>query len=260
MAIEKEAFFCQSTVMHKRLYPVLNQFVYRVFYLCFEVSKINLIRSKFLSIDRFNLFSFYKKDYGAHDGSSLEVWIRQILDQKNLNEKVKKIYLLTHPRILGYAFNPVSFWFCLNEENKLIAVLAEVNNTFGEHHNYLIFNSSHLEIGENQWLEAKKEFHVSPFFTVEGNYKFRFIFNQKNIAVWIDYLAQNSQKSLITNLICKKENLSNSKLIKGFFSIPFMTLKVIVLIHWQALKLLIKKNKYINKPSKSRSNITYNHE
>jgi len=260
MAIIESSFLCSAQVMHKRLKPVVNQFVYRVFYLCFDITKLEKISSKFLSLNAFNLFSFYNKDHGKRDGSSLQKWIEEILNKKNLQQKVKKVFLLTYPRVLGYVFSPVSFWFCLDEKENLIAVLSEVNNTFGENHNYLIYNSNYSPIKENQWFEAKKEFHVSPFLKVEGEYKFRFIFNEKSIAAWIDYCAKDSEKTLLTSVICKKEKLYDRALLKAFFDIPLMTAKVIFLIHWQALKLLLKRNKYIPKPQKMVHNLTSNNE
>jgi hypothetical protein len=260
MAVKDWAFFCPAIVMHKRLRPRINQFVYRVFYLCFEIKKVDELRSKFLSVNRFNLFSFYNSDHGKRDGSSIETWIREVLAQKNLNQKVEKIYLLAYPRILGYVFNPVSFWFCLDSQKNLIAVLAEVNNTFGENHDYLIFNSDHSPIQENQCFRSAKEFHVSPFFKVDGSYQFRFVFNQKNIGAWIDYLGDDGEKNLLTSVVCERSELNDKSLLRGFFSIPFMTLKVIILIHWQALKIVTKKIRYISKPSPKAHKITFNHE
>jgi DUF1365 family protein len=248
MAKLKDFSLCLADVWHKRLIPSVNTFSYRVFYLCFDITKTHKITSKLLSWNRFNLFSFYDKDHGQRDGSNLESWIRNILSNHDLNDQTKQIFLLTHPRILGYVFNPVSFWFCLDKEEKLIAVLAEVSNTFGENHNYLIFNQNHAIIEPNQWFDAKKEFHVSPFFEVKGSYKFRFIFNQKKVAAWIDYLANNGQKNLLTSVICKKVKPSDFMLLKQLLSIPVVTFKVIFLIHWQALKIWSKGNKYVRKP------------
>ena len=258
MATIKSSFLCLAQVFHKRLAPSINQFSYRVFYICFDIAKTKNICSKFLSLNRFNFFSFYEKDHGRRDGSSLDSWIKEILLSQNINFHVKKIFLMTHPRILGYAFNPVSFWFCLNEQEELIAVLAEVNNTFGENHNYLIFNHDCSPIQSNQWFDADKQFHVSPFFEVKGSYKFRFIFDRNKIAAWIDYLSDSKQKSLLTNVVCRKINLNDRALLVQFFTIPLMTLKVITLIHWQALKLLFKGNKYIPKPIKLIKNLTIN--
>ena len=258
MAIVKSSFICLAQVFHKRLQPSINQFSYRVFYLCFDITKTKNLRSKFLSINRFNIFSFYEKDHARRDGSSLYNWIRQILSSQNIGHKVTKIFLMTHPRILGYAFNPVSFWFCLNKKEELIAVLSEVNNTFGENHNYLVFNYDHSPIQQNQWFEADKQFHVSPFLEVKGSYKFRFIFEENKISAWIDYFANSKEKSLLTSVNCKNIALKDSALLKQFFSIPLMTFKVVFLIHWQALKLLFKKNKYIPKPKKLLKNLTIN--
>jgi len=258
MATIKSSFLCLAQVFHKRLLPSINQFSYRVFYICFEITRTKNLCSKFLSLNRFNLFSFYEKDHGGRYGSSLDGWIREILLSQNINHKIKKIFLMTHPRILGYVFNPVSFWFCLNEQEELIAVLAEVSNTFGENHNYLVFNEDYSPIKQDQWFDADKQFYVSPFFEVKGSYKFRFIFDQNKIAAWIDYLSDSKQKSLLTNVICSKIDLNDVTLLKQFFTIPLMTLKVIFLIHWQALKLLFKGNKYISKPTKLIKNLTIN--
>jgi len=254
MAINS-SFLVFAKVMHKRLLPRVNQFVYNVFYICFDISKINNLNKKFFSLNKFNFFSFYEKDYGPKDGSSIENWARNILKNQQIDKNINKIFLFTHPRILGYVFNPASFLFCLNEHEKLMAVIVQVNNTFGENHSYLIFNKNNSEIGNNQWFEADKEFHVSPFFERKGYYKFRFIFEQNKIAIWIDYFA--NEKKLLTSVIYKKQvNFDNINLILAFIKIPFMTLKVIILIHIQALKIFIKKIKYIPKPEPKNSKIT----
>jgi len=139
-------------------------------------------------------------------------------------------------------------------DDKLIAVIAEVRNTFGENHSYLLFNEDGSEILKGQWLEARKEFHVSPFYHVKGKYKFRFIFNKNKIAVWIDYF--DDKKTLLTSVVAKNIELNDYNLLKNLSLMPFMMFKVIFLIHWQALKLLLKKNKYIPKPAKPSHKIT----
>ena len=253
------AFLSIAKVFHKRLSPRVNQFSYDVFYLGFDIANISQIRRALLGVDSFNIFSFYNKDHGGRDcENNIEQWIRQILDEKNLNQKVKNIFLVTHPRLFGYVFNPVSFWFCLDEEKNLIAVLCEVNNTFGENHNYLIFNPNHAPIQENQEFETQKDFHVSPFFTREGKYKFRFKFSQKNIFVAINYFSNDDKPLLFTTVSCKNIALNNRNLLKLFFAIPFVTFKVLVLIHFQALKIIFKKIKYIKKPQQKIHKITFN--
>ena len=241
--------------MHKRLVPKVNQFVYEVFYICFDIAKINNLSKKIFSLNKFNLFSFYEKDYGPKDGSSIENWAWNILKNQQIDKNINKIFLFTHPRVLGYVFNPASFLFCLDSQEKLQAVIVQVNNTFNENHSYLIFNKDNSAIANNQWFEADKEFHVSPFFERKGFYKFRFIFEQNKIAVWIDYFT--NEKTLLTSVICKKEvDFGNLNLILAFIKIPFMTFKIIILIHIQALKIVIKKIKYISKPEQKNSKIT----
>ncbi len=249
-----------AKVFHKRTFPSLNQFCYDVFYICFDISKIKDLRANFFSLNRFNFFSFYEKDHGNRDGSNLENWIRKLLYEKNLNESIKKIFLFTHPRIFGYVFNPVNFWFCLDSENNLRAILFEVNNTFGQHHCYLVYNENHSIINLDQWFSCDKKFYVSPFFSIIGNYKFRVNFTPKKIAVWIDYEI-DGKKNLFTNVISTAiVPLTKSSLIKVFGHIPFLTFKVIILIHWQALKLFFKKIKFVANPNKIPKNITTNHD
>jgi len=163
--------------------------------------------------------------------------------------------LLCHPRILGYVFNPVSFWFCLDEEEKLIAVLAEVQNTFGEAHSYLVYNLDRSPIDNSQEHFVKKEFHVSPFFERQGNYRFKFDYNHKKIMVLIDYFDQE-KLMLKTSLTAQRNSLNDKNLIKTFFLIPFVTFKVIFLIHYQALKIILKGIKYIKKPAQLFNKIT----
>ena len=254
MAINSN-FIIFAKVMHKRLVPKVNQFVYEVFYICFDIAKINNLSKKFFSINKFNLFSFYEKDYGPKDGSSIENWAWNILRNYQIDKNINKIFLLTHPRVLGYVFNPASFLFCLDENEKLQAVIVQVSNTFGENHCYLIFNKDGSSIHNNQWFEADKEFHVSPFFERKGYYKFRFIFEQNKIAIWIDYFT--NEKTLLTSVIYKKQiDFDDLNLILAFIKIPFITFKVIILIHIQALKIVFKKIKYISKPEQKNSKIT----
>jgi len=248
-------FLYYAKVMHKRIDSIINQFVYNVFYICFDISKINEIKNIFLSINRFNIFSFYFKDHANKDNQDINIWIKKILQQEKIDHKVKKIFLFTHPRVFGYVFNPVSFWFCLNENDQLISVLAQVNNTFKENHSYLIKNNDHSLINENQWFETNKQFYVSPFYPVEGVYKFRFIFNQKKIAIWINYY--HKEKTLLTSVITSnKKELNSFNLLIAFLKIPFVTSKVIFLIHYQALKLFFKKAQYHSRPKQKTPNLT----
>jgi DUF1365 family protein len=134
-------------------------------------------------------------------------------------------------------------------------VLAEVQNTFGESHSYLIFNHDHSSITANQEHFAQKEFHVSPFFKRQGKYCFKFDYNHEKIKVFIDYFDEE-KLMLQTSLIANLAPLNNRNLIKAFFTIPLVTFKVIILIHFQALKIILKGIKYIPKPAQLSQKIT----
>jgi len=227
--------------MHKRLIPKVNQFTYGVYYLVLPIS----------DIDNLSLLppflTFKKKDHGARNGEDLKLWIYSILRENKISCD-GEIMLVCMPRIFGYVFNPVSFWFCLDKQGKLKAVLSEVNNTFGETHSYLCFNSDKSEIKPDDIFDSEKLFHVSPFLSREGSYKFRFDYREDKIGIWIDYYNKQSEKTLLTTLAGKVTPLTKKNLVKHFFKYPLVTVKVISLIHYQAFKLFAKGIKYICKP------------
>ena len=236
----------EASIYHKRFYPKANKFRYSGFYIKFSIDSLQSLKSRLFSVNSFNLFSFYEKDHGYRDGSQLDAWVRDTLGEAGLTNFDGKIILQTFPRVLGYVFNPVSFWYCYRHE-KLAAVICEVNNTFGESHSYVITNQI------NNTVTLPKEFHVSPFYDIKGDYEFDF---QKNNFVKINYYFDN--KLQLTTSI-KGENISWSdfNLFKIFVRHPFYTIFVILFIHYQAVKLFFKKNKYFPKPKKLTPNITY---
>jgi DUF1365 family protein len=252
MAIEAQIF--NAKVMHKRLFQKVNSFTYGVYYIAIPLQKLNSLLD--ISINKYATLSFYEKDHGGRDGESLENWLRNILKEYGINDYIKNIILVCMPRVFGYSFNPVSFWLCLDENEKLIAVLCEVNNTFGETHSYLCYHADLSEIEAEDCLQAEKLFHVSPFLKREGNYSFRFSLAENNLAIWIDFYNQDGRKQLITSLIGRLEPLTKRNLRKAFFKHPLVTFKTIFLIHWQALKLLAKGIKYITKPEQVREKLS----
>lgn len=234
-----------SEVMHARARPKRNVFRYHVYYLVLALSSLNTLPRRLLSLNRFNLFSLYAQDYGRD--VQPEAWMRARLAQWGITKADGEILLMTMPRILGYAFNPVSFWFCLDAEGGLRAVLADVTNTFGERHAYLLHHDDQRVITPDDVLAARKQFHVSPFIEITGHYKFRFTLTEKRIGVWIDhYDAQGLL--LATSVVGERRALTPRALLACFFRYPMVTLKVIGLIHYQALRLFFKGIRYHVKP------------
>lgn len=229
-----------AKVMHKRLFPRENAFHYGVYYLALPLPAVPV--SGWLA-------SFHARDVGLRDGSDPLPWVRGILGGYGLNDVVRDVVLVTMPRVLGYVFNPVSFYFCLDGGGAVRAVLCEVHNTFGEQHAYLCAKPDRAPVGPEDWLEAEKVFHVSPFLERSGHYKFRFDLRHDKLGIWIDYYDAAGGKQLITSLLGSFSPLTARSLRRAFWRHPLVTLKAIALIHWQALRLLAKGIKYIAKPA-----------
>jgi DUF1365 family protein len=247
MGLNSQILF--ADVMHKRLFPKVNQFRYGVYYLAFDISKLEeLSDGRLFGVDRWGLASFHQKDHGPCDGSPLTDWSSDLLKRFSPGLEVDKVMLVAMPRILGYGFNPVSFWLCLDSAGDLRVVIAEVHNTFGERHVYFCRKEDGSAIGEADKMEAFKQFHVSPFLERNGHYRFRFDYKEGQFSVWIDYYDKNGRKQLLTSLsgeFC--QNTRRNRLL-AFFKCPLVTIKTITLIHYQALKLVMKGIKYIPRP------------
>lgn len=227
-------------VMHRRLRPVANAFVYPVFYVQLPLRDLESANCGIFSVNKPNLLSFRNADHGPRDGSPLLPWIGELLRAQGLPDD-GEIVLQTFPRVLGYVFNPVSLWFCHDRDRNLIAVLAEVNNTFGGTHSYLLHNDG-LPLPERQEIRADKRFHVSPFCTVAGHYDFRFRLDKSAQVVRIDYDdCAGAGPLLLTAISGKPAAWGTATLLRALLRMPLLTFGVVARIHWQAFRLWIKK-------------------
>lgn len=238
-----------ATVVHRRLRPRENAFRYKVGYLCLGLGSLESVAGRWLKLDRRGLVSFRQADHGARDGSDLQTWLKEILQQHGLAEHCNgEVVLMTMPRMLGYVFNPVSFWFCRDKAGAVRAVLCEVNNTFGESHCYLVGHEDQAPIQPDQWLEGRKVFHVSPFLPIEGGYRFRFRLDEEHAHVDVNYHdAQGLMLS--TSVGGHREALDDRSVLRRFLGNPTMTFGVVARIHWQALHLWRKRARFYSKPA-----------
>ena len=217
-------------VIHQRYSPA-NRFHYPTFYLRIPMRSRrldpSLLKKQGVGDNSFSWISFYDQDYGDRSLSALE-WVEDLLKMNQCNEVDGEIWLHTFPRVFGYVFNPVSFWFCHSSSGDLKAIVAEVNNTFGERHAYLLQSPSSTNILWGQVLTTKKIFHVSPFFDVIGHYRFRFM-KQDGSAVHpkfvsrIDYF-QEDRHTLMTSVSGSEFDLNYSSKMRAIISFPFLTL------------------------------------
>lgn len=239
-------------VMHSRLRPKINRFVHPVYFCLLPLTKVGQVSERLFSINRWNLFSFHFSDHGARDGSHPLAWIRSLLHRAKIDAD-GEIWLQCFPRVLGFVFNPIGLWFCHDRGGALLAVLAEVNNTFGERHNYLLAHADGRPIRDGEVIERRKVFHVSPFMAVAGHYRFRF--HARNgadgLPLWrlarIDH-ADAGGDLLHTAISGNAAALSSGRLLVAFIRFPLLTLGVVARIHWQALKLWVKRVPFHSKP------------
>jgi len=224
--------------MHRRLRPAVHAFVYPVFYVQLPLRDLAAAECGVFSVDRLNLLSLHSRDHGPRDGSPLLPWIEALLAQHGLPAD-GEIVLQTFPRVLGYVFNPVSFWYCRDRAGRLVAILAEVNNTFGGTHSYLLHRQGE-PLPDDEELRADKLFHVSPFNEIEGGYRFRFRRERAVEIARIDYDDADGEL-LLTSISGRPRPWSAAALIGAFARMPFLTLGVVARIHWQALRLWLKK-------------------
>jgi DUF1365 family protein len=236
-----------GSVMHHRLRPREHRLRYSIFYLLLDLDEIDVLASKLrlFSHNRFNLFSFHDSDHGEKAAMSPRERIERHLREAGI-ETGGPIQLLTLPRILGYAFNPLSVYFCHRRDQSLSAIFYEVNNTFGQRHNYLIPVAPEAKTPIRQ--ESRKSFYVSPFMTTDMIYSFSVVPPGKDLAVSV--IGRDSQGPLIVaKLAATRQDLNDGALARAFCTYPLLTLKVIAGIYWEALLIWLKGIRLQHRPS-----------
>lgn len=243
------------TVVHKRFRPKEHHFKYDVFALLLDLSELSSIEKNIhlFSYNKFNLISFHDSDHGPRDGSSVIDWVKKSLIENKIDVEDIKIKLLCYPRIFGYVFNPLSVFYIYNTDEKLISILYEVKNTFGEQHTYVFKIEDDKNLLQHN---CEKKFHVSPFIEMECKYFFRVLKPSEKISVIIDQYQKN-EKLLYASQVGKKTELNNKELFKSYIKNPMMTFKIIIAIHFEAFKLWMKGIKFIKKKLKIKNNLTF---
>ncbi|WFE74281.1 DUF1365 domain-containing protein [Roseinatronobacter sp. S2] len=226
---------------HGRRGAVGNRFTYGVDYVLFDAEKpLRLPRP--LVRNRAGIVSLRDRDHGGAPGQGTgAAWVRQVLHTQGLADVTRNgaVLLLTQPRILGHLFNPVSFWLCHDSAGGLRAVIAEVNNTYGDRHSYLCAKPDHSVISARDELGTQKIFHVSPFQPVAGHYSFRFDIAPDKVNIRISYIQNDEAQGggLVATLAGPRTTLTTRRLLVAMLRRPFGSRRVLALIHWQAVKL-----------------------
>lgn len=238
-----------GSVMHRRMRPRRHRLRYSIFSLLFDLDELDALdrRLRLFSRNRFNLLSFRDDDYGFEKGRPLKQQVEDFLREAGVEPDGGPVRLLTIPRILGYAFNPLNVYFCYGRESgALIAIVCEVNNTFGQRHAYVL-------VGEADGSGAmrcacEKKFYVSPFIGMDLTYDFRIAAPQDSVTIAIR--GYNDEGTLITAVhSARRVEIGDLSLARTLLSHPLMALKVIGGIHWEALKIWLKGVRLHDRPA-----------
>ncbi|RIA56577.1 DUF1365 domain-containing protein [Dichotomicrobium thermohalophilum] len=238
----------RGEVVHERLRPRHHKLRYRVFSLLVDLDHIAELGQRFrlFSHNRFNLFSFHDRDHGPGDGQDLAAHIRALLTQAGLSECRARILLLSYPRMLGYVFNPLSVYFCLDGAGRLGAIAYEVSNTFHERKTYLL--AADRTDGRSLYQKCAKSFYVSPFNTARGTYSFHI--QPPDERVGIGVALRDEQGPLMrAHFAGMHEPLNDATLARLALRYPLMTLKVIGGIHLEAFRLWWKGVPLVRRPA-----------
>ncbi len=199
------------------------------------------------SHNRFNLWSVHDRHHGGRRRQGAgTAWFRDLLARHGFPLADAQLVLLTQPGFLWLQFNPVSFWIALRN-GEPCAFVAEVNNTFGDRHCYFCAHEDFRPIRPTDRMEARKIMHVSPFQQVQGRYLFRFVLEPDRIDIRIHY--ENGDQGVLATLRGRREPATNRSLLWAALRRPAGAARVLALIHWQALKLAVKRAPFIPRPA-----------
>lgn len=233
--MSEAACLYRGEVTHARLRPKAHRFRYRVFWLLLDVDRLAeaASRTRLFSIDRFNLFSLRPKDFGDGSETPLRAQVERELAEAGIAAPGGAIRLLTMPRVLGYAFNPISLYYCSDVEGRLAAMVYEVTSTFGERRAYV------LPAGDRFRHGCDKTLHVSPFLQMDMSYDFRGKAPGERMALTING-HDNDGLLIATAMAGERKPLTDRQILRAALALPLVTLKVTLGIHWEALRLWLK--------------------
>jgi len=248
-------------VRHERTRPAHHAFAVGTYFLMLPLRQLRQQPQGWGAVghQRWGRISFYDQDHGVGGPDAL-AWVDSVLAQEGIHDAQGEVWLHCYPRVLGHTFKPVSFWYCHRLDGSLAAIVVEVNNTFGERHCYLL---SGPQLAWGRTLTATKVFHVSPFCSVAGNYRFRFL---RRHTPWAEHESDRTVVRIehhdgegpliLTSVSGVLAPASASRVREAFWGMPLMTLGVVWRIHWHALRLALKRVPFFRKPEPPQGFVT----
>lgn len=246
-------------LVHGRSHPVKHSFIYKLYFFGIDLDELSSIskRMLFFSYNKANLLSICDKDYLNNQTSNIKEKLLTFLNKTVNCNNINRIELITVPRYFCYVFNPVSFYICYRADNTIYCVAAEVNNTYGERHLYILNKKAVSGLDIDARYVIPKEFFVSPYNGVVGEYEFLFSVNNQDLDIRINVLNQD-KPFLTTHMLGESKPMSNANLVKTVLSFPLSPLLTMIRIALQSIQLKRKSLKPLMKP-KPNSKMTIKH-
>ncbi len=243
----------KAAVMHKRLSPKEHYFTYNVFMFYLDLDELDILNKRlwFMSRNRFNLFNFRDRDHlqlpreNPDRNKNIRQHLADYLSANGITIGTGRIMVLTNLCTLGYQFNPVSFYYCYDENENPVCSVVEVCNTFREMKPYFLDMKTYSN--DRFELHTAKEFYVSPFMELDTHFHFKLNIPQGNLRIKINDYDPEGKLIFVSSLTGKRKPLNDSNMLLFFFSFPLITIKIITMIHWQAFLLWARKIKFIRK-------------
>jgi DUF1365 family protein len=237
-------------VMHARLKPIGHRFCYRVMSLLIDLDRLDAAdrQSRLFGVNRAALYSFHEADHGERDGSSLRIYAQRRAAERGIDLAGGRVLLLCYPRLLGYTFNPLSAYFCYRAGGELALIIYEVRNTFGDIHCYVLPIRPGEISAAGVRQQQDKLFYVSPFIDMAMRYHFRVSPPGDNVKLRILETGREGPL-LAATFRGRRRALNTAALLRSFFSLPLVTLKIVAAIHWEALRLWLKGARLVPRPT-----------
>ena len=235
----------RARVVHVRRHPFRHRLEYRIWALLLDLDRLDeaAAESRLFAHERAGIVSFHSIDHGPRDGSSLRTWADDMLAAAGILRPAR-VRLLAMPRVLGYVFNPIALYLCEDESGELRAVIYQVKNTFGDQHPYV----ARLAGPGPHRHAAAKAMHVSPFLGMAARYSFALAVSERRIGLVIDERAEGT-RVLTASLTGRREPMTDRGLLRALAAMPFVTVRTMVAIHLQALRLWLKGARYHPRPA-----------
>ncbi len=254
-ATETGAALYFGEVMHARLKPIGHRFSYRVMSLLIDLDRLDVAdrQSRLFGVNRAALYSFNESDHGPRDGSGLRRYAQRCAEAHGIDLTGGRVLLLCYPRLFGFTFNPLSVYFCYRADGELALMIYEVRNTFGDIHAYVLPLKSGEASDAGVRQAQEKLFYVSPFIEMAMRYHFRVSPPGDNVKLRI--LETDREGPLLAATFQgRRRPLTSLSLLRSFFALPLVTLKIVAAIHWEALRLWLKGARLVPRPRATPAN------